>query len=222
VPDGSDGVHQSGIHSLSDAHPTFVGEINSMSLVNVGDRTYRVLFIHSGHDLKQDRGTQNPGGYRHFIDDVAKSLNRRVTLAEISLMQAVEGSDYLDQPIIDFVPVAYGIAVCHYTDTFVREDGRGLALLRALRNAKRVFNTETRDAIIESTGFGSFITLKQRYGGHPPATPDSMASPVNDIHVVIALRREFFKQFGRTDAAPTPVKESSSLAGLLYPSQAPV
>src|SRR3954467_12640612 len=104
---------------------------------------FRVQFVHSAHNLKESRGDINPGGLRQIVDNIAGSLHRRVSLAEIARIEEVPLMDEMS-PVTSYVPVAQGLAVCHWTDNFIKSDGRAYSLYRALKNA-RSLSTQTKD-----------------------------------------------------------------------------
>ena len=131
-----------------------------MPIVRVGDTSYRVQFVHSAHDLKNSRGYDNPGGVRQFVDNLASSLRRRVSFAEVSRIEEVRASKR-SAPETSYVPLAQGFAVCHHTDQFEKEYGRNQALVRALKLSR--LPRDVQDGIsIEVTGL-SLEELKKLY-----------------------------------------------------------
>lgn len=126
-----------------------------------GDKTVRVQFVHSAHDLNTSHAAANPGGLRQFVDNLARSLRRRVTLAEIALMDVVPGATKRSEPVTTFLPLAQGFAVCHHTDNFVKEEGRGRALLRALKVSG--LSASDQELIAYEAGFGSVVDMKSKY-----------------------------------------------------------
>lgn len=102
-----------------------------MDCFSTDGHTYRIQFVHSAHDLKY-RLQGTPGGLRQFVDNLALSLRRRVTFCEIS--RAEEALLTKDAPVTTvWTPIAQGFALCHFHDQFVKREGRGYALKRALR-----------------------------------------------------------------------------------------
>lgn len=107
----------------------------SQVIAAVDGQAYRVSFVHSAHDLKTSRANENPGGFRQVADHLALSLRRRVSIACIERIETVPGATKRSDPVTVYVPVGLGFAVCHHTDQFVKSFGRGLSLLKALRNS---------------------------------------------------------------------------------------
>ena len=108
-----------------------------MRFTSVDGTKYRAQFVHSAHDLKHPLPT-HPGSLRQVVDDLARSLRRRVTLCEISedVPETVELSGGVEPEqgvTITGRPIAYGFAVCHYWDQFVKAEGRRRSFARALR-----------------------------------------------------------------------------------------
>lgn len=151
-----------------------------MSFVSVGDRKFRVQVTHSAHDLKKSFSFKNPGGYSQFVDNVAGSLGRRVSLTEIALVESVRPTKR-SEAVTVFVPLGYGLTLCHHTDHFVKDEGRGRSLFRAIRNARfedgeRLSGVE-RDAIAKAEGYGSYRELKDRFARHTVQKPkDALAA----------------------------------------------
>lgn len=106
------------------------------------NRTLRVVFCHSSHD-KSFSPHANPGGLRDQVDCLAYSTRRRVTLCEISEVTC----DVMGAPTV--TPLVTGIALCHYTDQFVKLRGRAISLKRAMACGKHrgVLNVRDEDAI---------------------------------------------------------------------------
>jgi len=99
--------------------------------VSVSDgRKFKVQFVHSSHDGK--RAVASPGGLRQFVDNLAASLNRRVSFCEISEIdtKVVNG-----EPVTGFVALSQGFALCHHKDQFNKRTGRAYCLDRALLNS---------------------------------------------------------------------------------------
>lgn len=90
-------------------------------------RRLKVQFVHSSHDFVTHEAIA--GGLRQFVDNLARSLSRRVTLCDIA--------DVTDGPVVDtkqYTSLAQGFAVCYYKDNYVKLAGRSLALARAVSN----------------------------------------------------------------------------------------
>lgn len=83
------------------------------------------LFQPSQHEIR-------PGSYRHIVDDVARSLHRRISMCIIS--EVAGGSTDTSITPITFTPLAYGVAVCHWIDNFKKVAARSHGLERALEN----------------------------------------------------------------------------------------
>jgi hypothetical protein len=117
-------------------------------LVQFGEKTYRVQFVHSSHDGSINRDA-TPGGLRQLVDNISISLRRRVTLCEISEVQfgALLTSDPASKTPNVYVPVSQGIAVCYKGDQFKKVAGRAFALDRALTNAINAGHISMRDVI---------------------------------------------------------------------------
>lgn len=107
-----------------------------MPEVQVGEQRYRVQFVHSSHNPKEAAKTAHPGGLRQYIDNLARSLQRRVSFAEVSLLVSEPNPESTRRnPLPDLEiaqPVSQGFAVCHNADTFVKNEGRDIALQRAI------------------------------------------------------------------------------------------
>ena len=112
-----------------------------MIVTTSNGKVYRIQFVHSPHDLKHlHPGT--PGGLRQFVDNLALSLRRRVTLCEIAVWTGEEKLN--EQSLAElaeegverwsrvFEPISQGFAICHYIDQFNKAQGRARALDRAL------------------------------------------------------------------------------------------
>lgn len=133
--------------------------------VTVGEEKFRVQFVHSARELKTSRAAEHPGGLRQLVDNLAKSLRRRVSFAEVALVETIKVTK--KETAESFVPLGQGYAVCHHTDNFVKKDGRGRALYRALKSFP--FPGEVKDVISIAAGFGDFTALKCQYGNaHAP------------------------------------------------------
>lgn len=100
-------------------------------------KTIRIQFVHSSHSgFPVENPT--PGGLRQLVDNIAFSLDRRITLCEIAEVKDGEflTSDPESQVPRQYVPLAQGIAVCYKKDQFKKLAGRSIALIRALANAE--------------------------------------------------------------------------------------
>lgn len=121
--------------------------------VSVGTEEFRVQFVHSAHDQRTSRNAvASPGGLRQFVDNLAASLRRRVTLAEIARVERIPvGGDGDVRP--SFVPLSQGFAVCHFIDQFNKAHGRERAFLRALSalNAPASVKDTLSEAVTGST-----------------------------------------------------------------------
>lgn len=103
-------------------------------ITQVSDGTrYRIQFVHSGHDLTVARDA-NPGGLRQTIDNLAKSIRRRVSFAEIARVEMIQETKRGPQ-VQSFVPLSQGFSICYHGDAFVKSTGRGRAFYRALKQS---------------------------------------------------------------------------------------
>jgi hypothetical protein len=165
--------------------------------VTVGIRKFRVQFVHSARDLKTSRASDNPGGLRQLVDNLAKSLHRRVTFAEVA--DIVETTTAAKNKHVDkfvesvLTPVAQGFAVCHHLDNFVKRVGRARALYRALRIGQQdaTINASEADAISAAAGFGTFAELKLEATVH--AEPQVTSIPLAALYPKVrsVLRQSF-------------------------------
>lgn len=132
--------------------------------VTVGTREFRVQYVYSARDIKTSRALEVPGTLRQFVDNLAASIRRRVALAEISRVERIEGLDPISNlPIVSYVPVAQGFAICHWQDNFSKVEARGRALYRALKLAKTDLTAEEKDGIAGAAEFGDYETLKANF-----------------------------------------------------------
>jgi hypothetical protein len=107
-----------------------------MKVTTSSGRTYKVQFVHSSAPEHADRPA-TPGGLRQFVDNLAASLLRRVTFADISLVEPVPNEKEADSgPSFKYTSLGQGFAVCHHTDQFQKKTGRAYALDRALLNVR--------------------------------------------------------------------------------------
>lgn len=104
-------------------------------------KTYKIQFVHSSHDgLTQQNAT--PGGLRQFIDNLAASLNRRVSFAELC---EVTDSEPVENGEISriFTPISQGFTVCNREDQFKKSEGRRWALDRVLMLSGLKYDVQT-------------------------------------------------------------------------------
>lgn len=116
---------------------------------------YRAQFVHSAHDLKHPLPS-HPGSLRQVVDDLARSLRRRVTLCEISedvpVQVELSGGAEPEQGVqVTGRPLGYGFAVCHFWDQFVKAEGRRRSFFRALRASR--LPREVKDGLTASLGY---------------------------------------------------------------------
>lgn len=127
-----------------------------MKIQSLDGTLYRVQFVHSAHDPKHPvQGV--PGGLRQIVDHLAKSLRRRVTLCEVSVLNPEADTDpETQEPRTTFVatPVGYGFSICHYFDQFVKAEGRRRAFVRALKASG--LSDELRAELAELVGLSEF------------------------------------------------------------------
>ncbi len=98
-------------------------------------REYKVQFVHSSHDFTESEKPVTPGGLRQFVDNLALSLRRRVSFADISLVE--HGNNYAeDTKDVVYTSLGQGFALCHHTDQFHKKTGRAYAFDRALMNVR--------------------------------------------------------------------------------------
>ena len=112
--------------------------------------TYRIQFVHSPHNMKSLH-IGMPGGLRQFVDNLALSLRRRVTLCEIALAS----NPHVDEQgrlVHDYMPIAQGFAICHYYDQFVKAIGRQKAFLRAVKHSS--LSKQAREELTTAMGYG--------------------------------------------------------------------
>lgn len=94
---------------------------------------YKVQFVHSSHEYVS-RKPASPGGLRQFVDNLALSLRRRVSLCDISKVTADAVID--GKPTYAYTSLSQGFAVCHWKDQFSKLIGRAAAFDRALSNSE--------------------------------------------------------------------------------------
>lgn len=99
-----------------------------MTITLKSGRVLKVQFVHSSPDLNAPK-LATPGGLRQFVDNLSRSLNRRVTLCDISDVLPGDATT-----TTTYEAIGQGFAVCYYKDTFQKVLGRGIALLRAINN----------------------------------------------------------------------------------------
>jgi len=96
-------------------------------------KALRVQFVHASHNGLQLQ-EPTPGGLRQLVDNLALSLDRRLTLCEIS--EVVEGEFLTSDPDSKtprtYKPLAQGVALCYKKDQFKKLVGRSIALYRAV------------------------------------------------------------------------------------------
>jgi len=110
-----------------------------METVARSGRQFRVQFVHSAHDINHRLGGE-PGGLRQFVDNLALSLHRRVTLCEISLVEEAPALTTDTEPQKVITALGQGFALCHHKDQFIKRVGRAYALKRGLHNISDTFD----------------------------------------------------------------------------------
>lgn len=136
--------------------------------VTVDSQKFDIQFVHSSPDLKKSTGTYNPGGVRQVVDMLAMSFNRRVSAAFVSTVEPVPSPDQPDTIVGEQItPIGMGFTQCYHSDNFNKHEGRGIALLRALTNARFTDGSKLtlaqKDAICGAAQFASFGYLKATY-----------------------------------------------------------
>ena len=124
--------------------------------VSVSDgRAFKLQFVHSSHEFTSVKPV-TPGGLRQFVDNLALSLRRRVSFADISL---VEPDGVVDgKPTFKYTSIGQGFALCYYKDQFEKKTGRCYALDRALLVSG--LDDQTQTELWEAV-----------WGDYPPARP---------------------------------------------------
>lgn len=143
-----------------------------MKIQTLDGTLYRVQFVHSAHDPKSPREA-TPGGLRQMADHLAKSLRRRVTLCEVSMLSADYDTDpETGEPRSTFttVPLGYGFSICHYFDQFVKAEGRARSLTRALKAAD--LPREVREELLELCGVECIETSYDQFSSGDDSSCD--------------------------------------------------
>ena len=133
-----------------------------MRVETTSGKVYKIQFVHSSHDFNTT-APMAPGGLRQFVDNLARSVRRRVTFCDISSVEAFAGDGMGNPDNIIYTSLAQGFTLCYYKDQFEKKTGRVFALDRALLNSELSHDEE--DEIWEACGF-SFYDRPSQHGGH--------------------------------------------------------
>jgi len=120
-------------------------------------KALRVQFVHASHNGLQLQ-EPTPGGLRQLVDNLALSLDRRLTLCEIS--EVVEGEFLTSDPDSKtprtYKPLAQGVALCYKKDQFKKLVGRSIALYRAVTALQASGYVDGEDYLVEQEIWDKF------------------------------------------------------------------